>query len=101
MQQESAEHTRRLSPTIVAMLRKDLPEQLAACHEYLDAGESGLLAQEVHRIKGTAAFCGFDAMRTQCSRIEEGLQAKQAERELRDSLHALEEETLVVLRALP
>ena len=61
----------RLRPEIAGMVRSDLPAQLEKAHQCLKEGDLEGLDSEVHTMKGTAAFCGFQALQASCETIRE------------------------------
>lgn len=58
-----------LDPEIVTMLAEDLPAQADAVHRALDAGDRAALAATLHDLVGTAAACGFDALKAAAERV--------------------------------
>lgn len=63
----------RLKPAIADMVRSDLPSQLATARELAENGRYQDLDGEVHRIRGTAAFCGFNNLAETCEKIRVAL----------------------------
>lgn len=63
----------RLKPAIADMVRADLPNQLATAMELADNKRYQDLDKEVHRIRGTAAFCGFHELANTCEQLRMAL----------------------------
>lgn len=63
----------RLKPAIADMVRSDLPRQLATAMELAENGQHQELDGEVHRIRGTAAFCGFNDLADTCEKLRVAL----------------------------
>ncbi|MCP1726682.1 two-component system sensor histidine kinase BarA [Natronospira proteinivora] len=58
-----------LKPEIAAMVLDDLPKQSDKARQYLSSEDWDHLDAEVHRMRGTAAFCGFNALAECCESI--------------------------------
>lgn len=59
----------RIKPAIADMVRSDLPDQLATAVDLAEKGQYRDLDGEVHRMRGTAAFCGFHELAETCEKI--------------------------------
>jgi two-component system sensor histidine kinase BarA len=62
--------TKPLRPEIAEMVLADLPQQLDACRQFVEGNDWDGLKGEVHRMHGTAAFCGFPALKDIADRLE-------------------------------
>ncbi|MEA5446146.1 response regulator [Gammaproteobacteria bacterium AB-CW1] len=58
-----------LRPEIAAMVKADLPAQMETARDHYQNGAFDDLDAEVHRMRGTAAFCGFKALASCCEQI--------------------------------
>lgn len=65
---ENALHN--LNPTVRQMLREDLPAQQAAIEAAWKQRDMDDLRQQVHKLNGSAAFCGLSQLRETCTQIE-------------------------------
>jgi CheY-like chemotaxis protein/HPt (histidine-containing phosphotransfer) domain-containing protein len=91
----------RIKPEIADMVREDLPKQLSSAlalardHAYSD------LDGEVHRMRGTAAFCGFRELAGICEKIRLALEDENLSGSALDALlEQLEEAVRAVLDEL-
>ncbi|MGH8279886.1 MAG: ATP-binding protein [Gammaproteobacteria bacterium] len=69
----------RLRPVVRQMLRADLPEQQRAIEAALQARDLEQLRQQVHKLNGSAAFCGLAELRSVCTGLEQRLRAGNAD----------------------
>lgn len=89
---------RVLDVPVRRMLADDLPRQLAAIRNALDAGDLVAARLEVHAVHGAAAFCKLGELRDAAAALESALvdNEKNAERtrafedNMKSVLHALE-----------
>ena len=80
------------------MLADDLPQQREAVRKALDAGDLARARQEVHAVRGAAAFCKLAALRDAAAVLETSLlnneknaeKTRAFENNIENVLHALE-----------
>lgn len=64
---------RNLNPTVRQMLREDLPAQQQAIEAAWEQQDMEDLGRQVHKLNGSAAFCGLAELRETCTQIEQQL----------------------------
>lgn len=87
-----------LKPEIRSMLAEDLPVDRQRIEEAFHRHEWGTVREHVHRVKGSAAFCRLEALRSISTRIEDCLKTPSPPDS--DDLRELSHEVDQVLKAL-
>ncbi|MGD8379878.1 MAG: ATP-binding protein [Gammaproteobacteria bacterium] len=65
-----------IDPEVMAILRSELPEQLANVEKLWEAGDRSALRDAVHVIHGTASFCRLAELKALAARLETSLGAE-------------------------
>jgi len=87
----------RLRREIAAMVLDDLPGQRSNAQKYFNSGDHTALDSEIHRMRGTAAFCGFHGLASSCEDIRKAIEKQQDHQALSGLLQRMEEEVDKVL----
>lgn len=64
-----------VDPEVRAMLGTDLPDQRAALHAALRAGQHDTAAELAHALRGSAAFCQLGSLHAAATSLEDALRA--------------------------
>ena len=104
---EKAQGNRSLALTVAKKLLAELPGQLRYIHTSIEAGNYPIAKDMVHKINGSASFCGLDTLRQSAANLENALSQQACEPRLREHLKAVEfecqsllEQEIEILEAL-
>lgn len=86
-----------LDAAVKGMLAEDLPLQRQRIRDALQDGKLGIAKQEVHAVRGSAAFCGLACLSASAASLENALQNDEKNAEL---IRAFESDMERVLHGL-
>jgi len=70
---ERAGGNRELARELYQMLQNDLPNYRATIQRHFDSGDYDALLEVVHKLGGSATYCGVPAMKEAAKRLETSL----------------------------
>ncbi|MCW8917660.1 MAG: Hpt domain-containing protein [Gammaproteobacteria bacterium] len=70
---ERAGGNRELACELYQMLQKELPDYLTAITQHHDSGNFAALLEVVHKLHGSATYCGVPALREAAATLERRL----------------------------